>query len=185
MDTLVCLQKTRRPYIPITCVEEVLHRSMVKMALSFLREVLVPLCAGAASPWVLFVVLGTTIEGHKAITACPKEGYQDGEGFRGQDIWGAAEVMWFVQPREEKTEGRPDSSLQLPHDRSRGADVVYVDLCKVSDTVWHDILISKLKRCGFDGWITCWVRNWLDGCTSRVEVNGLISKRKTVISNVP
>ena len=33
--------------------------------------------------------------------------YEDGEGSRGQDVGGAADVPWFVQPRKEKMERRP------------------------------------------------------------------------------
>jgi len=32
-----------------------------------------------------------------------KEGYKDGEGSGGQDVWGAAEGPWFVGRREEPT----------------------------------------------------------------------------------
>lgn len=45
----------------------------------------------------------------------PKEGYEDGETFIGEEIQGAAEVTWFVQPRVEKTEGKLYGSPQIPH----------------------------------------------------------------------
>jgi len=31
----------------------------------------------------------------------------DGDGFREQDVWGVAEIPWFVQPGTEEDEGRP------------------------------------------------------------------------------
>jgi len=70
-------------------------------------------------------------------------------------------------------------------DKGRATDIVYLELCKAFNTVLHDVLVSKSEARGFDRWSTCWIRNWLDGRTERVAVNGSISRWKPVMSGVP
>ena len=53
-------------------------------------------------------------------------------------------------------------------------DVVYLDFSKAFDTVSHNILMNKLRKCGLDEWTVRWIDNWQDGRAQTVVLSGAV-----------
>jgi len=51
-------------------------------------------------------------------------------------------------------------------------NVVYLDFSKAFDTVSHNILLGKLRKCGLDECSVRWIENWLNGRAQRVVISG-------------
>ena len=54
-------------------------------------------------------------------------------------------------------------------------DIVYPGFSKAFNTVSHSIPLEKLAAHSLDRHNLCWVKNWLNGKTLRLVVNGLTS----------
>jgi len=63
-------------------------------------------------------------------------------------------------------------------------DVIYLSFCKAFETVPHNIPLSKLGRYGFDGCTVWWLRNWLEGRSQRLVLNGSMPKWMLMTSGV-
>ena len=46
-------------------------------------------------------------------------------------------------------------------DKGRATDAICLVFSKAFGMATHNIFLSKLERCGFDGWIAQWMKNWL------------------------
>ena len=41
----------------------------------------------------------------------------------------------------------------------KAVGVIYIDFSKAFNTVSHDFLVTKLRKCGIDEWTVRWVEN--------------------------
>jgi len=69
-------------------------------------------------------------------------------------------------------------------DEGRAVDVVCLNFSKAFDTVSHNILLGKLRKCGLNEWTVRWIENWLDGRAQRVVISGAESSWRPVTSGV-
>ncbi|GAB0207791.1 mitochondrial enolase superfamily member 1 [Grus japonensis] len=63
--------------------------------------------------------------------------------------------------------------------------VVYLESSEDFDTISHNTVVSKLRKCGLDEWTVRWVENWLNGRAQRVVISGAESSWRPVAGHVP
>jgi len=63
--------------------------------------------------------------------------------------------------------------------------VVYLDFSKAFDTVSHNILVMKLRKCGIDEWTVRWIEKCLTGSAQRTVISSAESGWRPVTSSVP
>jgi len=61
----------------------------------------------------------------------------------------------------------------------------FCDFSKAFDTVFHNILTGKLRKCGLHEWSVKWIENWLNDRTQRVVSSSAESSWRPVTSGVP
>ncbi len=70
-------------------------------------------------------------------------------------------------------------------DKSRDICLIFLDVSKAFDKVYHPALIHKLESYGIEGDLLHWIESYLDGRKQRVVINGLSSKWNTINASVP
>jgi hypothetical protein len=63
--------------------------------------------------------------------------------------------------------------------------VVFLDISKAFDRVWHEGLLNKLKGCGIRGRLLQWLRSYLSERQQRVTINGVFSPWGKILAGVP
>ena len=63
--------------------------------------------------------------------------------------------------------------------------MVFCDVSKAFDRVWHKGLIFKLKQLGIDGDVLKWVSNYLDNRQLRVVIKSCKSSFRSTNADVP
>ena len=70
-------------------------------------------------------------------------------------------------------------------DSGKEIRVVFCDISKAFDRVWHKGLLSKLKQSGISGNLLNWFENYLSGRSQRVVINGSNSDWLSINAGVP
>ena len=70
-------------------------------------------------------------------------------------------------------------------DEGKEIRVIFLDISKAFDRVWHEGLLFKLKRCGIHGKLLDWFKDYLKDRLQRVVINGQFSEWVKILAGVP
>ena len=70
-------------------------------------------------------------------------------------------------------------------DNHKEIRVIFLDIKKAFNKVWHKGLIYKLSHCGISGNLLQWFQNYLSRRKQRVTINGQYSKWGNLNAGVP
>ena len=70
-------------------------------------------------------------------------------------------------------------------DEGKEIRVIFLDISKAFDKVWHEGLIHKLKKCGIHGELLEWFIDYLKDRLQRVTINGQFSEWVRILAGVP
>ena len=63
--------------------------------------------------------------------------------------------------------------------------MIFCDISKAFDRVWHQGLLLKLKQSGIDGALLNWIENYLVNRTQKVFIGSSMSTPKQTTASVP
>ena len=70
-------------------------------------------------------------------------------------------------------------------DTNKEMRIVFLDISKAFDKVWHIGLLYKLKKCGIGGGLLLWLKDYLSDRKQRVVINGQSSGWREIRAGVP
>lgn len=76
-------------------------------------------------------------------------------------------------------------AIQRNLDRGNATKLVFFDIHKLFDKIWHKGLLHKLKGMGFDSIYVNWFSDYLTNRSICVKVNGALSSYKSISAGVP
>lgn len=91
----------------------------------------------------------------------------------------------------KKNDSTINQLVHIVHNIYKGLDdkkdvcMVFLDISKAFDRVYHEGLIFKLKQLGIEGNLLNWIRSYLTNRTQTVVLNGYKSERKIINAGVP
>jgi hypothetical protein len=76
-------------------------------------------------------------------------------------------------------------NLSLNLSNNIDTQIIFLDISKAFDQVWHTGLIYKLKKTGISGKLLKWTKNYLSNRKQKVIINGISSKWEYLKGGVP
>ena len=70
-------------------------------------------------------------------------------------------------------------------DQNKEIRVIFLDISKAFDKVWHKGLLFKLQQCGIGGSLLQWFSSYLTDRQQRVVINGHASDWGNITAGVP
>jgi hypothetical protein len=91
----------------------------------------------------------------------------------------------------KKGDGTVNQLIHIVHNIYKGIDqkhdicMIFLDISKAFDRVYHDGLIFKLKQLGIEGKLLEWLKSYITSRKQKVVLNGQSSGIKTINAGVP